>query len=71
MIGLADTSRGDYPDQKCSDCGVIGSVCLKHWGPLVPAGKVGYFDAQCWRARVDDYDQGKIPRPLNEAGPEQ
>ena len=61
---MADTSRGSYPDQPCSDCKKTGQVCIKHWGPLVPPGEVGAFDEDCWEARVKDGREGKPPRPL-------
>lgn len=30
---MADTIRGDFPDEKCDDCGQ-GDVIFHHWGPL-------------------------------------
>lgn len=67
MVGrrpMADTSRGDYPNIPCSDCGKVGEVFIRHWGPLVPRGAVGSFDGECWQARMDDYNQGRPIRPL-------
>ena len=61
---MPDTSRGDYPEIPCSDCGAVGEVCFRHWGPLVPKGVVGSFDLECWRARMDDYNHGRSIRPL-------
>lgn len=61
---MADTCRGDFPDIPCSDCGKVGEVFMKHWGPLVPSGKVGAFDGDCWQARMDDYNSGRPIRPL-------
>ena len=61
---MADTLRGNFLNIPCSDCGKVGKVCFKHWGPLVPAGKVGGFDIECWRARMDDGNNGRPVRPL-------
>ena len=63
---MADTERGDYGNIACSDCGKTGEVCLKHWGPLVPEGKVGYFDQGCMNARNEDSIAGRPPRPLGQ-----
>lgn len=61
---MPDTKRGSYPDIECSDCGKVGKVCIQHWGPLVPPGKVGRFDEDCWQARLDDREVGRPVRPL-------
>jgi len=61
---MADTCRGDYPNDVCSDCQEKGGVCFKHWGPLVPRGEVGKFCGDCWQARIDDCRQGRPIRPL-------
>ena len=61
---MADTLTGDFPNISCSDCGKVGGVCFKHWGHLVPAGKVGVFDIECWRARTDDSRNSRPIRPL-------
>ena len=47
---MADTVKGDFSDQKCSDCGELG-CCFKHWGELVPPGEIGFFCAFCLPAR--------------------
>lgn len=47
---MPDTIRGDFPDTICSDCGEKGCV-FRHWGPLVPEGKVGDFCGYCWTRR--------------------
>lgn len=60
---MADTKLGDFPDEKCSDCGG-GEVIYKHWGPLVPAGEVGYFDGDCWKERRDYCRSNKEVPPL-------
>jgi len=59
-----DTSRGDYSNYWCSDCGRKGEVCIKHWGPIVPPGAIGAFCEDCWQARCDDSDNGRAPRSL-------
>lgn len=61
---MADTSRYEYPDVPCSDCGKVGDVLWKHWGPLVPNGTVGSFDEECWKARMYDYNNDLPIRPL-------
>ena len=65
-VPVADTIRGDFGDTPCSDCGGKGNVCVKHWGPLVPSGKIGFFDQGCLNARVEDYEAGRRPRPLGQ-----
>ena len=55
---MADTERGNFPDEKCSDCGEIG-CCFKHWGPLVPEGKIGFFCPFCFSER------GKLAEPIS------
>jgi hypothetical protein len=47
---MADTERGDFPNEICSDCGEKGCI-FKHWGPLVPEGKIGSFCGYCWTRR--------------------
>lgn len=64
---MADTVRGDFPDVACSDCGEVGGVCFRHWGPLVPAGERGYFCGYCWSTRHEDAEQNRPPRPLGQA----
>lgn len=46
--------RADFGDIPCSDCGdeEKGRVFIKHWGPLVPPGMVGWFGPNCWAARM-------------------
>lgn len=61
---MADTARGYWPKEICSDCGESGVVIFKHWGPLVPEGAVGYLCAFCWNEREKDCKEGKIPLPL-------
>ncbi len=66
---MADTARGDWPDEKCSDCKKKG-VYFKHWGPNVPPGETGQFCGNCWEARLDDYNSGKPARPLGQMAPQ-
>jgi len=47
---LADTRRGDFPKEKCDDCGRPG-CCFQHWGSLVPNGESGNFCIFCWEER--------------------
>jgi hypothetical protein len=61
---MADTERADYPNTACSDCGEVGDVCIKHWGPLVPPGEVGYFDQKCINARAEDSIKQRPVRPF-------
>ena len=63
---MADSERGDFGDTACSDCGEKGEVCVKHWGPLVPEGVIGYFDQRCLNARNEDSIAGRPPRPLGQ-----
>ena len=56
---MADTMRGDWPSEECSDCGTKG-VVFKHWGPLVKPGDVGQFCGECWVLR----DQNSTVQPL-------
>jgi len=60
---MADTVRGDFPDEICSDCGEQGCA-FRHWGRLVPEGKVGHFCAFCWNERMDSSERGEPPKPL-------
>ena len=70
---MADTARGYYPDIPCSDCGdeELGQVYIKHWGSLVPPGKIGFFGPKCWEARVKDGGAGRPPRELGTKAPEE
>ena len=63
---MPDTMRGNFPTISCSDCREIGNVYLKHWGPLVPPGTVGYFDEKCFEARRGDSRANRPPRPLGQ-----
>jgi len=47
---MADTARGSFPDEICLDCGELG-CSFKHWGSLVPDGKLGYFCLFCFFRR--------------------
>jgi len=58
-----DTTRGVFPGIACSDCGEK-KVIFKHWGPLVPAGKVGYFCEDCMSERREYFQTNGIPKPL-------
>lgn len=60
---MPDTARGNFKDEKCSDCGEIGCA-FQHWGDLVPAGEFGSFCVFCWQERIEDRDRGKTPKPL-------
>lgn len=63
---MADTIRGEFPKQPCSDCGEVGKVYIQHWGLLVPNGSLGYFCPTCLGARAEDSKAGKEPRPLGQ-----
>lgn len=54
---MADTERGNFLGQKCSDCGEEGCV-IKHWGPLVPEGKIGFFCPFCF------FQRSKLTEPV-------
>ena len=60
---MADTKRGDFPEKICSDCGVKGCYFI-HNGELVPAGSIGYFCSECWMARLTDFEETGIAKPL-------
>jgi len=60
---MADSERGDFKDEKCSDCGETGCT-FKHWGGLVPAGQSGYFCGFCWDERIEVYGRGEKTKPL-------
>lgn len=62
---MADTCRGEFPNEKCSDCKGL-NVMIKHWGPLVPEGAVGLFCFTCISARDKDFRDGRPPRQLGE-----
>jgi len=64
---MADTTRGDFPEAICSDCGKKG-CCFKHWGPRVPNGKLGSFCWFCWGGR-QTFNSGK-PLGQKPPGPE-
>ncbi len=61
---MADTIRAPLPTEPCSDCGEVGKVYITHWGPLVLPTNVGKFCPSCMKARIDDRDAGRPPRPL-------
>ncbi len=65
---MADTLMGRFGDKQCSDCGGQGCV-FYHNGPLVPAGKVGYFCSFCWVERKARQDEGLPPLPLGIKAP--
>lgn len=52
---MADTIRGDFPEQVC-ECGRKGCD-FQHWGPLVPEGKPRYLCADTMRERADYFRQ--------------
>ena len=61
-----DTSRSNYDGNPCSDCQTTepGAVYLRHSGPLVPQGAVGYFCEDDFKARRKENIAGLEPRPL-------
>lgn len=65
---MVDTLRGDFPEKKCSDCGILGCD-FKHWGSMVPKGKEGYFCWFCWNERVDGKTKTKTVKPLGAKPP--
>mgnify|MGYP003392408147 CR=1 FL=1 len=60
---MADTVRGDFAKEKCSDCGREGCIA-KHWGPLVPKGESGTFCGWCLTERNKEAKDGNDPKPL-------
>lgn len=66
---MADTVRGDFSNEECSDCGKKGCV-VKHWGPLVPPGEVAYLCDPCLSLRNNSYEKGEDPKPLGANLPE-
>jgi hypothetical protein len=68
----ADTSRGDYPNDFCCECGVLGCV-IRHWGPKVPREpqeKKHSFCYDCWDKRrehyYNNYNEENPAKPLPE-----
>lgn len=62
---MADTILAEFPDSNCADCGEKGCE-YRHWGPLVPPGKVLTLCTQCWGKRVDYYQQHGQAKPLSQ-----
>lgn len=61
---MPDTSRGDYPDNLCCDCGQKGCE-FRHWGPLVPDGRRHNFCASCYLSRREHfYTNNHVAKPL-------
>lgn len=60
---MADTILGEFPKVNCSDCGKEGCV-YRHWGLLVPKGKVLTLCVGCWDDRVDYYSQHGCAKPV-------
>lgn len=60
---MADTQRGGLSGILCSDCGEAEAV-FRHWGDLVPEGKVGCFCFFCWNERMAVVNRGDSPKPL-------
>lgn len=61
---MGDTTKGHWPEESCSDCGEKGVAIFKHWGSLVPEGKVALLCLFCCNERNQDFKEGKIPLPL-------
>jgi hypothetical protein len=49
---MNDTFCGNFLHAVCSDCGEKG-CSYKHWGLLVPKGKLGQFCHFCWSQRME------------------
>ncbi len=63
---MPDTSRGDYPNDFCCDCGEKGCE-FRNWGPIVPDGKKHSFCADCFNERRGYYYRNNhTPKPLPE-----
>lgn len=62
---MAITSRADYPNNFCCDCGQKGCV-MRHRGPLVPDQKPHSFCVLCWFKRQGYYMINNIAKPLPE-----
>ena len=60
---MPNTILGNFPDIKCSDCGEIGNVIQKHWGPLTE-GEIGYFCNECFIKRRDFFYKNGRAKPL-------
>ncbi|MFH1582183.1 MAG: hypothetical protein ABIA08_00235 [bacterium] len=60
---MVDTKRGYFPEMMCSDCGVKGCSFI-HNGDTVPEGTLGCFCSECWTARVIDFNETGITKPL-------
>ena len=61
---MADTTKGYWPEESCSDCGEKGVVIFKHWGSLVPEGEIGNLCLFCSNERNKDCKEGKTPVPF-------
>jgi len=53
---MADTERGDFPGEKCDDCGGE-PVIFHHWGPLTN----GAFKKLCFKDMQRRADGGGDP----------
>ncbi len=60
---MADTVRGDFIEERCSDCGKMGCVA-KHLGPLVPSGEIGTFCEWCLADRNKGWKSNDILKPI-------
>jgi hypothetical protein len=60
---MADTIRGNFPDEICSDCGKKG-VIFHHWGSRVPEGTTAKLCVYCWDRRAHNEFNGEKPKPL-------
>lgn len=66
---MPDTMRGYRPNERCSDCGEMGTT-FKHWGDLLPKGLGGditravYFCTFCWNQRLERQEKGEPQLPL-------
>ncbi len=62
---MSDTERGDFGNTPCTDCGEP-KVQYKHWGSLVPKGKLGYFCFEDLAIRIRYLKEHGEPKPFPE-----
>ncbi len=60
---MADTKRGYFPEMLCDDCGFKGCSFI-YYGEMVPQNISGHFCFECWIARMVDFDETGIAKPL-------
>ena len=61
-----DTAIGSWSKIICDDCEQPGGVIFRHWGPMVPKGRVGYFCGGCMYAREEYLKTNGTAKPMSD-----